>query len=124
MAVALLALAVLFAGCGSASVQMGSGPEEVKSPLFSAIASGDLAAVQAEISRNPALVNQPEGSLIQTPLHMAVRSKQLEIAQFLIENGADVNMFDNLQRTPLAAAIDAEAGPEIVQLLESYGAVD
>lgn len=103
---------------------MGSGPEEAKSALFVAIEAGDVEAVHAELSSNPSLLNQPEGGFAQTPLHKAVRSNQFEIVRYLVENGAEVNLFDNLSRTPLAAAIDTEAAPEIIQILEDFGAVD
>lgn len=117
-------LGTAITGCGSATVQMGSGPEEAKSALFVAIEGGDIEAVHAELSRDPSLLNQPEGGFGQTPLHKAVRSNQFEIVRYLVENGAEVNLFDNLSRTPLAAAIDTEAAPEIVQILEDFGAVD
>ena len=117
-------LGMVVAGCGSNTVNMGSAPEEDESLLFTAIGAGDLETVKAEISRDGSLLNQSEGGFVQTPLHKAVRTKQLEIARFLIESGAEVNMFDNLMRTPLAAAVDVEAGAEIIQLLEEHGAVD
>ena len=117
-------LGTAITGCGSATVRMGSGPEEAKSALFVAIEAGNIETVHAELSRDASLLNQPEGGFAQTPLHKAVRSNQLEIVRYLVENGADVNLFDNLSRTPLAAAIDAEARPEIIQILEYYGAVD
>lgn len=103
---------------------MGAAPEEVESVLFKAIGAGDLETVKAEISRDPLLLNQAEGGFVQTPLHKAVRAKQMDIARFLLESGAEVNLFDNLMRTPLATAMDVEAGAEIVQLLEKHGAVD
>ena len=118
-----LAVALL-AGCGSASVPIGTATEEQLSPLFAAIDRGDLETVKAELARDGNLLNQPEGAFLQTPLHKAARAKQLEIVRFLLESGADVNLFDNLSRTPLAAAMDEEAGPELIQLLEEYGAVD
>lgn len=122
MCLFLVGMAIV--GCGSNTVSMGSAPEEAESVLFTAIRDGDLETVKAEISRDSSLLNQTEGGLVQTPLHKAVRAKQLEIVRFLIESGAEVNMFDNLTRTPLAAAMDVEAGAEIVQLLEDHGAVD
>lgn len=117
-------LGLVLAGCGDSTVSMGNAPEEVESVLFQAIGSGDLDTVKAEIARDASLLNQPEGGFVQTPLHKAIRAKQLEIARYLIESGAEVNVFDNLNRTPLAAAIDVDAGTEIVQLLEENGAVD
>ena len=117
-------LGLVIAGCGNNEVNLGAAPDEVESVLFKAIGAGDLDTVKAEISRDPMLLNQAEGGFVQTPLHKAVRAKQLEIVKFLVESGAEVNMFDNLMRTPLAAAIDVEAGTEFVQFLEEYGAVD
>jgi len=115
---------MVLAGCGSATVQMGSGTDEVKSALFTAIEAGDVEKVHAELVRDGSLLNLPEGSLVQTPLHKAVRSNQFEIVRYLVENGAEVNIFDGLSRTPLAAAMDSEVSPEIIALLEEYGAVD
>ena len=103
---------------------MGTAPQEQESVLFTAIAAGDLATVQAEISRDGSLLNQTEGGFVQTPLHKAVRSKQLEIVQYLIDSGAEVNTLDVLGRTPLAAAMDEEAGDEIIKLLQDSGAED
>lgn len=117
-------LGLVLAGCGNNEVNLGAAPEEVESVLFKAIGAGDLDTVKAEISRDPMLLNQAEGGFVQTPLHKAVRAKQFEIVKFLVENGAEVNLFDNLMRTPLAAATDVEAGTEIVQFLEEHGAVD
>lgn len=51
----------------------------------------------------------------ETPLHLA---KSFEIAQLLIEYGADVNRIDNLGRTPLHLA----KTPEIAKLLIEKGA--
>lgn len=120
----VLVLGLVMAGCGESAVDLGAAPEEVESVLFKAIGAGDLETVKAEISRDALLLNQPEGGFVQTPLHKAIRAKQLEIARYLIESGAEVNVFDNLNRTPLAAAMDVEAGAEFIQLLEENGAVD
>lgn len=120
----VFALGIVLAGCGSDKVKMGTAPQEQESPLFNAIAAGDLATVQAEISRDPSLLNQTEGGFVQTPLHKAVRSKQLEIVRYLIDSGAELNTMDVLGRTPLSAAMDEEAGDEIVKLLQDNGAED
>ncbi|MCC6698912.1 MAG: ankyrin repeat domain-containing protein [Candidatus Hydrogenedentes bacterium] len=120
----VFALGIVLAGCGSDKVKMGTAPQEQESVLFTAIAAGDLATVQAEISRDASLLNQTEGGFVQTPLHKAVRAKQLEIIRFLIESGAEINTMDALGRTPLSAAMDEEAGDEIIKLLQDNGAED
>lgn len=120
----VVVLGLVMAGCGESAVSLGAAPDEVESVLFQAIGSGDLETVKAEIARDASLLNQPEGGFVQTPLHKSIRANQLEIARYLIESGAEVNVFDNLNRTPLATAMDVEAGPEFIQLLEENGAVD
>lgn len=121
----LLMMGAVFTGCGGgATVDMGSAAPEAESVLFKAIGSGDLNTVRAELARDGSLLYQTQGSFAQTPLHKAVRSKQLEVARFLIESGAEVNTIDVYWRTPLSTAIDVEAGPEMIKLLEANGAID
>jgi ankyrin repeat protein len=103
---------------------MGTGPQEAESALFAAIAAGNLDTVKEEISRDGALLHQAEGGFEQTPLHRAVSAKQLAVTQFLLENGADPNALDVFNQTPLAVAMDVEAGNEMIQLLKDYGADD
>lgn len=111
-------------GCGSRTVEIGAGPQEVESALFAAITAGDLATVKQEISRDGALLHQAGGGFEQTPLHRAVGAKQLAVAQFLLESGADPNALDVFNQTPLAIAMDVEAGNEMIRLLQDYGADD
>lgn len=42
----------------------------------------------------------------QTPLHFAAKAGQLEVAQFLVDNGADVNARTHHDETPLMEAVD------------------
>ena len=111
-------------GCGSKTVEMGASQQEPESVLFEAIAAGDLDTVQQEISADPALLNQRQGSYQQTPLHKAVLTGQIEIAQFLLENGALANVPDVFNQTPLTVALDNNADAGMVQLLRDYGADD
>lgn len=119
-----LVLATFLNGCGSQSVEIGTATSESQSTLFTAIAKGNLDTVKDEIARDETLLDQKEGSLIQTPLHMAARSGQTEIVQFLIESGADVNARDAYGQTPLSVAMDQEADDELIQLLKDSGADD
>lgn len=55
------------------------------------------------------------------PLHVAIEMGNLEMAQFLLDNGAKPNIRDYQKRTPLMM-MDEDATPELFQLLVSYGA--
>lgn len=111
-------------GCGSREVSLGEGAgSEPQSALFTAIEKGDLEAVRQELAGNPALVNQPQGRFFWTPLHKAAATNQVEIAHFLLENGANVNAFDATRLTPLVVASDA-GHEEMIQLLRSAGGDD
>ena len=54
-------------------------------------------------------------------LHKAIDNGHLEMVEFLVQNGANVNELDKNQRTPLDAAMQNEQ-IEIVQLLIQHGA--
>ncbi|MCL4691471.1 MAG: ankyrin repeat domain-containing protein [Candidatus Hydrogenedentes bacterium] len=120
----MLFTGLILLGCGNREVELGTADNEKESALFVAIGSGDVNKVINELEANPSLLNQPEGRLMQTPLHKAVRSRQPEIVRILIEAGADFNARDAFARSPLAAALDDDAGEEIIQILEDVGAED
>ena len=99
--------------------------------IFSAIGMGDLDLVQSIVEENPDALARRRSRFEQrqTPLHFALaapdglRTKpaQYDIAELLIELGADIEAEDARDRTPLAVAMlhgDARA----MQLLESAGA--
>ena len=61
----------------------------------------------------------PQG---RTPLTLAIKTGNIEIINFLIDHGADINQMDRYsQNTPLTTAI-SHANPDIVQLLIQAGA--
>jgi ankyrin repeat protein len=67
--------------------------------LFRGIRSGDTAAVAALLDGNPGLVNAvakapPKKDDGQSALQVAIKSGQFDIAQLLIDRGADVNFMD------------------------------
>ena len=45
----------------------------------------------------------------ETPLHLAARHSRADVAKRLLDNAADANSRDRLQRTPLHLAIGADA---------------
>jgi ankyrin repeat protein len=122
-AIALVA-GLALAGCGGGDTPGGVAADEEESPLFKAIESGNLDKVREELTANPALLNQPQGRLGWTPLHKAAASDQVEVARFLLENGAEPNPNDIFNQTPYEAAVDAGASQEMMDTLESFGAED
>jgi ankyrin repeat protein len=80
----------------------------------------DLNKIKSIVSKNPDKINELDeyGS---SYLHLSVREGNIEIVEFLISQGADVNIKDSLGVTPLQVA--ARAGRlEIVEYLLSKGA--
>jgi ankyrin repeat protein len=57
-----------------------------------------------------------------TPLHRAVRAKNIQIVRLLLEHGADVNARDKSGKTP-SELESAGRTPEIAELLSKYGAM-
>ena len=67
--------------------------------LFTAIRKGDLKTVEALLSKDPALISctakqPPKKDAGQSPLQVAIKTGQLEIADFLLDRGADVNFME------------------------------
>ena len=68
--------------------------------LFTAIHKGDLDTVQKLLDKDPALIactakKPPKNDDGQSPLQVALKSGQLEIAVFLLDRGADVNFIES-----------------------------
>jgi ankyrin repeat protein len=88
-----------------------------ETPLMIASINGDLPVVKALVLQNKAKVDH----IGWTPLHYACAKGQIEVAQFLIANGADVNARGPNWSTPLMMA--AQSGNEdLVKLLLDKGA--
>ena len=67
--------------------------------LFTAIHKGDLDTVRKLLDKDPALIactakKPPKTDDGQSPLQVALKSGQLEIAAFLLDRGADVNFME------------------------------
>ena len=71
--------------------------------IHAAAAAGDLARVRALLETDPALLESKEG-IGYTPLHRACLTKQVAVAKFLLDKGANVNARDDYQFTPLHRA--------------------
>lgn len=73
--------------------------------LFTAIRQGKLDEVKSMIEKKPELVNCVSGALPkkdhgQSPLQVAFKTGQYEIADFLIEHGADINFMETEDDDP------------------------
>lgn len=91
--------------------------------IFSAVAMGDLAAIQSLIARSPAELNRPmdRTNHRRRPLHLAIIKKQRLSLEALLELGADLEEEDAAGLTPLdQAALSGER--EMAQRLISHGA--
>jgi len=72
--------------------------------IFDAVKGGDLAKVKTVVEADPPALRSLN-SFNQTPLLAAVQEKKVEIAEYLIGKGADVNAGDNSRATALSYAI-------------------
>jgi ankyrin repeat protein len=99
--------------------------------IFSAIGMGDLDLVQSIVEDNPDALNRRRSRFEQrqTPLHFALaapdglrtKTAQYDMADLLIELGADVEAKDDRGRTPLAVAM-LHGDLEAMRRLKAAGA--
>jgi ankyrin repeat protein len=88
--------------------------------IHDAVRSGNLEKVKKLLKSNNEWLNNPDQNQ-KTPLHLALESGHIDIASYLIERGADINLKDNDKASPLHNA--AYLGNlEIVDLLLKKGA--
>ena len=83
--------------------------------LIYATANGDLATVKKLVSQRGLDVNSSDYDE-RTALHLAVAEKRVQVAKFLLEQGAFVRAADRWGRTPL----DEASGTELEELLKSF----
>jgi cytohesin len=96
-------------------------PPPAKAPdisIHEAVNRGDLAGVQAELDKG---ANVNAKMWRRTPLHSATAGGHTEIAELLIDNGADVNANEDYGWTPLHNAA-SEGHMEVAELLIAKGA--
>jgi ankyrin repeat protein len=86
--------------------------------LAQAIVQNDVGLVRQLVDAGVDVNGRPFGA---TPLHLSAEYGRSEIAQLLLNRGAEVDSIDNLGRTPLLwAAVNRHS--DVAQLLLSHGA--
>ena len=115
-----LAVALLLTLQGCILFPSYMGRLEQYKPVVVAAESGDVAAVRAELDRDPKMVKYREWRGT-TLLHAAVNRNQEAMAAFLLSRGAGVNAREKTGLTPLhVAATDGKV--PIIRLLLGHGA--
>ncbi|XP_058037765.1 protein phosphatase 1 regulatory subunit 12C isoform X2 [Ahaetulla prasina] len=105
---------------------MGSGSRpravrfEAAAEFLACCAGAELEAAREMLGADPAAVNGTNADGISA-LHQACIDENMEVVEFLIENGADVNQADNEGWTPLHVAASCGYN-EIAQYLLDHGA--
>ena len=89
--------------------------------LTLAVCSGHTDTVRYLVGLPDVDVN--DGGGYHSALHYAVRSYNADVAQVLLDAGADINMLDNEGRSPLHSACNSGAH-DVVEILVRAGATD
>jgi len=94
----------------------------IQDRLHFAAGNGDFAAVRMLLADGYD-VNAKDADLRLTPLHYAVMNEHLDVALYLIDNGANVNAIDEATagNTPLAE-VAQDCSYEMAELLLKSGA--
>jgi len=112
-------LAIYYGRKDVADIILRLGPELT---IHDAATLGDFGRLKQLVAENPELVNSPSGDGF-TPLGLAAFTGRLEIAEFLLAQGAEVNFAsqDDNQFTALTGAV-ANGSAAVVKLLLMHGA--
>lgn len=111
----LLILTALQSGCGLFAPS--HHPIEDYKPVFADASAGNIDAVRRAVATDPSVLTAREWD-DATLLHLAVGQNHKELAEFLLDKGADVNALTQDHLTPLHMAAQ-NGNLEIVQLLLS-----
>lgn len=92
-----------------------------RNELVTAVLDEDFENVKARIVMRAKINVRDKSRLGMSPLHAAVQMGNVEIAAYLLANGAKPNLRDLGRQTPLMM-MDEDATPELFDLLVRYGA--
>eukprot|EP00742_Colponemidia_sp_Colp-10_P004945 GILJ01005283.1.p1 GENE.GILJ01005283.1~~GILJ01005283.1.p1 ORF type:complete len:363 (-),score=31.17 GILJ01005283.1:111-1199(-) len=91
--------------------------------FFNAVRSGDLVTLQI-ISEHGVDVNQTERNTLETCIHIAARSGNLDLLTFAISRGAELDVCNKNGETPLHLAVDNGHERFAVHLVELGASMD
>ncbi len=91
-----------------------------KSPLFQAALLDDLELAKEALTTDPDSIKR-HNEKQDTPLHVACQEGAIEVATYLVEQGAPLEATNDLGKTPLLVAIEHEE-LECIQMLTAAGA--
>ena len=111
--------AVLVVGCGESQPTEPPTTKVLDVPILAAAYNGNIEAVKQHLAAGTD-VNVKGGFADGTPLHYAAANGHKEIAELLIEKGADLNAKDEDGGTPLDVAISFNR-TEIADLIRVIG---
>ena len=91
------------------------------SPLYAASLTGQVDSARVLLYHGADVNAKATGYSNLTPFHCAVYGGHLELTQFFLEQGANLNVRTSRQDTPLYSALD-RGHPEIARVLLDHGA--
>jgi ankyrin repeat protein/poly(3-hydroxybutyrate) depolymerase len=97
--------------------EAGGSPLDDRADLSLAIRQGNLAAVRSIVERNPGLVKSADDSGF-TPLHIAATAGHVDIIEYLLDRGADLEARTAGGQTPLFQTVPLGSEQAFERLLE------
>ncbi|XP_057377484.1 transient receptor potential channel pyrexia-like [Daphnia carinata] len=95
---------------------------ERRNPLHLAAFEGNVDCIRMLLHASKAQVNAKD-SLGRTPLHLAALSQSVDSVEELLDNGAEIDICDEMQETPLhSAVVKTRQSIDVVKLLILKGA--
>jgi ankyrin repeat protein len=91
--------------------------------FLSSAQTGDLAMLKRLAPDLPTFINRPNGEG-STALHLSVSRGFFDCCEFLVGQGALINLTDTLQRTPLHVAAQAGHLKIVTYLIEQSAILD
>jgi len=113
---------IIVVGCGESGPKVSDADEASQKEFGDLCAMNGLEKMKIMLQKNPSLVHSNiNGKNRERPLHWAALSGNIEIVNFLLDNGAEINVVDAQQMTALHWAA-WQGQPEVVKVLVTRGA--